>query len=86
VNPRVGKGGKKENVHFVSAFHVEVDYGEDGHKKPSEYESYEQALESIQNFKLQPTIINHSGGGFHLYWVLNQPLNVKDFGIDNIEL
>ena len=25
VNPRVGKGGKKQNVHYVSAFHVEVD-------------------------------------------------------------
>jgi hypothetical protein len=86
VNPRVGKGGKKQHVHYVSSFHVEVDYGKDGHKKPPEHESYDQALESIQKFKLQPTIINHSGGGFHLYWILNQPLNVKDFGIDNIEL
>jgi hypothetical protein len=33
VNPRVGKGGKKENVHYVTAFHAEVDYGTDGHKK-----------------------------------------------------
>jgi putative DNA primase/helicase len=86
VNPRVGKGGKKEHVHNVSAFHAEVDYGKDGHKKPPEHESYDQALESIQNFKFQPTIINHSGGGFHLYWILNQPLNVKDIGIDHIEL
>jgi len=86
VNPRVGKGGKKEHVHYVSAIHAEVDYGKDGHKKPPEHESYDQALEAIQKFKLQPTIINHSGGGFHLYWILNQPLNVKDFGIDSIEL
>ena len=33
VNPRTGKAGKKENVHYVTAFHAEVDYGNDGHKK-----------------------------------------------------
>jgi hypothetical protein len=86
VNSRVNKGGKKENVHYVSAIHAEVDYGKEGHNKKSQHESYDQALEAIQNFKPQPTIINHSGGGFHLYWILNQPLNVKDFGVDNIEL
>ena len=36
VNPRTGRAGKKENVHYVSAFHAEVDYGNDGHKKKGE--------------------------------------------------
>ena len=39
VNPRTGRAGKKENVHYVSAFHAEVDYGTDGHKKKSDYET-----------------------------------------------
>jgi len=26
VNPRIGNGGKKENVHYLSAFHAEIDY------------------------------------------------------------
>jgi hypothetical protein len=47
VNPRTGNGGKKENVHFVSTFHAEIDYGSTGHKKPSPQESYEKALRGI---------------------------------------
>ena len=31
VNPRVGKAGKKENVHYVTAFHAEIDFGAAGH-------------------------------------------------------
>jgi putative DNA primase/helicase len=86
VNPRVEKGGKKKNVHYVSVFHAEVDYGQDGHKKESQYATYGQALKSIKNYRLQPTIVNHSGGGFHLYWILNNPIKVKDVGIKDIEL
>jgi len=37
VYPRIGNAGKKENVHYVTAFHAEIDYGTDGHKKESEY-------------------------------------------------
>ena len=44
VNPRTGKAGKKENVYYVSAFHAEVDYGNDGHKKKSDYETYDEAI------------------------------------------
>ena len=77
VNPRTGQQSKKENVHWLSAFHAEVDYGQDGHKKQSEYATREEALEAIRNFKVNPTIVNHSGGGFHCYWVLNQQANIQ---------
>ncbi len=70
VNPRVGKRGKKENVHCVAAFHAEVDYGADGHKKGSDYENYDEAIKAITNFNPQPTLINLSGGGLHCYWML----------------
>lgn len=85
VNPRTGRGGKKENVHFVTAFHAEVDYGQDGHKKNSIHENYEKALAAINNFSPKPTMVNHSGGGFHCYWVLESPLNVKDTGLQKVE-
>ena len=85
VNPRIGNGGKKENIHYVSAFHAEIDYGFLGHKKPPVHESYEAALNAIQTFHLEPTIITHSGGGFHCYWVLSNPINVSDTGISAIE-
>ncbi len=85
VNPRVGRGGKKENVEWLTAFHAEVDYGEDGHKKPSLHKTYNDALTAIEAFPLTPTLIVHSGGGFHAYWVLREPVKVGDVGISQLE-
>ena len=85
VNPRIGNAGSKENVPWLTAFHAEIDYGKDGHKKPSEYGTYDEALRSIKNFEIKPTYINHSGGGFHCYWVLSEPVGVSDIGLDSLE-
>lgn len=85
VNPRVGKEGTKKNVHWLAAFHAEVDYGQAGHKKKPEYNTYDEALAGIKAFHIPPTIINHSGGGFHCYWVLNDPANVSKIGLDSLE-
>ena len=73
VNPRTGGAGKKENVHFVTAFHSEIDYGKEGHKKECPYKTYEEALSGIKDFNLSPSVIVHSGGGFHCYWILSDP-------------
>ncbi|MEI9477204.1 MAG: phage/plasmid primase, P4 family [Deltaproteobacteria bacterium] len=85
VNPRTGKGGKKENVKWLSAFHAEVDYGTDGHKKAPTRLNYDEALSKIQEFRLKPTLIIHTGGGFHCYWVLSNPIEVSAYGIETIE-
>ena len=50
VNSRMGRGGAKENVHWVSAFHAEIDYGTLGHKKESLHETREEALAAIKAF------------------------------------
>jgi len=70
VNPRIGGRGLKKNVHYLKTFHAEIDYGQDGHKKKSDYKSSEEAYHAINDFSPSPTLINHSGGGFHCYWVL----------------
>ncbi|MBT7262063.1 MAG: hypothetical protein HN888_13190, partial [Desulfobacula sp.] len=85
VNPRVGGAGKKENVINITAFHAEVDYGEIGHKKKPEYDTYEEALETIQAYDMKPTAVIHSGGGFHCYWVLNNYISVEKYGVDVLE-
>jgi putative DNA primase/helicase len=85
VNPKTGLGGKKENIHYVTVFHVEVDYGIVGHKKKTDTATYEEALEKINNFSIKPSLVVHSGGGFHCYWILKNPIKVEDFGIDNLE-
>jgi putative DNA primase/helicase len=85
VNPRVGRASKKENVHWLASFHAEVDYGQAGHKKKPEYETYDDALTAIKAFEIPPTIFIHSGGGFHCYWVLNAPANVSEIGLKPLE-
>ena len=85
VNPRTGKGGKKKNIQYFVAFHAEIDYGTDGHKKQSKYQTYEEALTAINNFSPKPTIIVHSGGGFHCYFVLTEPVKVKEVGVEFLE-
>ena len=72
VNPCVGRAGTKENVHWLVAFHAEVDYGQAGHNSKPEHDTYDDALAAIKAFNIPPTLINHSGGGFHCYWVLNE--------------
>jgi putative DNA primase/helicase len=85
VNPRTGRQGKKENVHYLAAFHAEIDYGKFGHKKENEFANYDEALDAINNFDLAPSVVIHSGGGFHCYWVLNVPLRVEDYEIATLE-
>ena len=85
VNPRTGKEGKKENIHWVTAFHASLDYGIVGHKHLPDYLTDEQAGDAIKDISLLPSIIVDSGGGFHFYWVLNDPLCIKGFGPSLIE-
>jgi len=85
VNPRVGQASTKENVNWLVAFHAEVDYGQAGHKTKPEHETYNDALAAIETFEITPTLLNHSGGGFHCYWVLNEPVNVSEIGLDALE-
>src|SRR5262245_2703678 len=37
----------------------------------------DQANFLISAFPLRPSIINRSGGGYHLYWLLRSPYNLK---------
>jgi len=85
VNPRIGCRGKKENVHNLVTFHVDIDYGVIGHKKGSDYETVDQARQAIDAFKLKPTMLVNSGGGFHCYWILEEPVKVKDIGVETLE-
>jgi putative DNA primase/helicase len=62
-----------------------VDYGKDGHKKAPTCLTYEEALSKIQEFRLKPTMVIHTGGGFHCYWVLSIPIEVSTCGIERIE-
>ena len=79
VNPRTGKDGKEVDIHWLSAFHASLDYGIVGHKHLPDYLTDDQARDSIKGIPLLPSIIVDSGGGYHYYWVLNNPLHIEGF-------
>ncbi|HVP89931.1 MAG TPA: hypothetical protein VMS75_01820, partial [Terriglobales bacterium] len=74
VNPRpLSKEKKKNDIQDIVCLWADVD------GKDFENGGKEAALRSVEAFPLRPTIIVDSGHGYHLYWVLEQPLlGMKD--------
>ncbi len=62
-----GKGTKK-NVVNIPCVWVDVDY------KDTPKEVF---IEKLDSFPIKPTIVNSSGGGVHLYWLLETPAEKK---------
>jgi hypothetical protein len=71
VTTRRDKGsGKKENVLEVTAFWADMDFKDYGGEK---------ALQGkLKTFPHLPSIVIHSGGGYHVYWLLKEPNRVED--------
>ena len=63
-----GKGGK-EDIIQIPAVWVDIDFKETAEEK---------ARELINKFHLEPSMIVKSGGGFHVYWILNTPVSSED--------
>ncbi len=84
VNTRVGRKSGEENIRYLNAFHADIDFGDDGHNKQSDLEDSDQALEMINNFNVMPTITLSSGGGYHCFWILNEPVKVSDIGKEEL--
>lgn len=56
------RGGKKEHIVSIPVLWNDID-------SPSS-----TVLETVQSFRLQPSYIVYSGGGYHCYWLLKKPL------------
>ena len=70
--------GRKQDCTVITVIFTDLDYGEVGHKKKNRWQTREEALAAIEAFPIPPSIIIHTGFGFHLYWLLIEP-----FGLDN---
>ena len=77
------KQGKKENIDFITSLWVDIDIGETGHKKVSFFRSKQEAEQFISKMTPEPSIIVFSGYGFHLYWLLKEPVKVEN--VNDIE-
>jgi len=62
--------GTKANLSTLPALFADCDCKVDGDR--------ERYLETLHAFPLRPTLIVWSGGGFHVYWILRDPIDVAD--------
>lgn len=82
MNPDTGKykvSRKHDNMREGKVFFFDLDVGEGNHK----YASKEQALANLQRFvfrtRLPDPLVVSSGGGYHAYWVITDPIASEDW-------
>lgn len=68
---RKTRQGKAEAAALVPALWVDVDYDGDALQ-------LERELEKLRGFDPAPSFILASGGGWHGYWLLDEPLHLPD--------
>jgi hypothetical protein len=78
-----GDGPKKyfrehDNMLESRAFFFDLDVGESDPKRPPKYATRQEALDGLTRFLfatgLPRPLVTSSGGGFHVYWLLSDPL------------
>ncbi len=63
---RKAKQGKAETAVLMSSLWIDIDCDDDGHKR-------ENALTKLRKFEPAPSFVLDSGGGWHGYWLLDEP-------------
>ena len=76
--PSANTRTKETDATRVVATWLDVDFGQDGHKGNVCFADASAALDWIQGLPTPPSIIVHSGGGYHCYWPLIDPLQITD--------
>jgi len=64
VGPRVRERGRTEDVRCLGATWVDMDF--------KVFQDEQEALVTLSRFSAKPSIVVHSGGGFHPYWLLDE--------------
>src|SRR5690606_30950302 len=65
--------GDNEDVIAIPGFWLDIDVASEAHKNTELPQSIDEALQLLEEFNWQPTILVHSGYGLHAYWLLNEP-------------
>lgn len=83
VNPRYQKSGSKPDIKYVIALHTDID-AKDYDKNIDKGKTL--AWLNIQKVRPLPNLLVGSGNGYHSYWVLKEPFEIKsDKDIETIE-
>ena len=73
--------GTAADVTSVAALVADVDYGIDPaahNQKVGRPKTAEEALRLIHSMPLNPTLVVHSGHGYHAWWVLTEPYEIAN--------
>lgn len=79
------KSGKKEDCVVLTASFGDVDCGTAGHKEATKYQTKAEALAAIAAFPLRPAILIDSGGGYQVYWLLREPVELNNANLSHLE-
>lgn len=75
VAPRARQSGMEKDIKTLICFWCDLDCKR---KSKPDLPTKEEALKKIEGFEIAPSIIVDSGQGYHLYWLLSKPINIKD--------
>jgi hypothetical protein len=77
VATRDGQGGRKDNLVQIPALWVDFDFK----RNPQKF-----LMERLKDLPLKPSIMTKTGGGFHLYWLLQEPATKDQIPLVEIHL
>ena len=66
--------GQADTVITVPGLWLDIDIQGSNHAAKDLPPDKESALELLEPFKLKPTLIVSTGGGFHIFWLFDQPM------------
>jgi len=73
-----GGRGTADTVISIPGLWLDIDIKGPNHKSDNLPPDKESALKLLESFKLEPTLVVSTGGGFHVYWLFDEPMNLKN--------
>lgn len=76
VAPRNFERGIKETITYITCIWTDIDVRRED--RDGSFDTQEEALKFISEFKIKPSVVVDSGYGLHLYWLLKKPCSDID--------
>lgn len=70
---------KKDSCKSLNCLWLDIDFKMEGNSSPND------VLKRIENFQIKPNIIVETGNGFHIYWLLLNPIELNQNSISFVE-
>ena len=74
---RTMRGGV-DQITAIPGLWLDIDYGTEGHLREGLPEGLDGALRIVDALPEAPTMVVHTGGGVHCYWLFNEVLELSD--------